>query len=113
MKRLAVFVCLVAACATAPPAPQPRNPATPQPARSANALTPTSTARTLAAPVIRVGMLSDQSAVTFPRVDGGYYVVTDAGASTLRRGLTVTAPLSGVTTRYAVQVSAISDETSA
>lgn len=58
-------------------------------------------------------MLSDQTAVTFPRVAGGYYLVTDAGASTLRRGFTLTAPLSAVTTRYAVQVSAISDQTSA
>jgi stage II sporulation protein D len=58
-------------------------------------------------------MLSDQTAVAFPRVAGGYYLITDAGASTLHRGFTLTAPLSDVTARYAVQVSAISDETSA
>src|SRR5262249_6797102 len=57
--------------------------------------------------------LSDQITVAFPRINGGYYVVTDAGANTLRRGFTLTAPLSDLTARYGVQVSAISDETSA
>jgi stage II sporulation protein D len=46
-------------------------------------------------------------------VAGGYYLITDAGGSTLHRGFTLTAPLSDVSAHYAVQVSAISDETSA
>jgi stage II sporulation protein D len=118
MKRLAVLsLTLAVACTTAtrPQQPQPASIPTPQQPipRSANALTATTNARTIAEPRIKVGMLSDQTAVSFPRIAGGYFLITDAGASTLRRGFIVTAPLSEVTTRYAVQVSAISDETSA
>jgi stage II sporulation protein D len=143
MKRLAVAVVLIAACATTPPRPQqPSIPATQPPAaestaatRSPNALTPIATVtKSIAEPRIKVGMLSDQTAVTFPRVAGGYYLITESGAAgfnppsstagglkpaasltawTLRRGFTVTAPLSAATPRWAVQVSAISDETSA
>jgi stage II sporulation protein D len=117
MKRFAVLVCLFAACTTAPPPqpqPQPSNPATQRPATSANAFTPVANVtRTITEPRIRVGMLSDQTTVSFPRVAGGYYLITDAGAFTLHRSLTFTAPLSDVTPHYAVQVSAISDEMSA
>src|SRR5438105_14917000 len=111
MRRFAIFVGLLAACATAPPTANRLPPIqpTPQPARSPNALTAvTSVARNIQEPRIRVGLLSDQQTVAFPRVAGGYYVVTDAGASALRRGFTLTAPLSDVTTHYALQVSAIS-----
>ncbi|HEY8132213.1 MAG TPA: SpoIID/LytB domain-containing protein, partial [Thermoanaerobaculia bacterium] len=84
------------------------------PPRSNNALTPVaSVAKTIAEPRIRVGMLSDQASVNFPRNEGGYYLITDAGGSTLRRGFTVTAPLSETTIRYAVQAGAISDKPSA
>jgi stage II sporulation protein D len=69
--------------------------------------------RTIAAPRIRVGLLSDQSTVVFPRTADGYYLVTDKGPSLLRRGFTATAPLANAPVRYAVQVSAISDESSA
>lgn len=115
MHRLfVVFSLLVfAACATTPTAPppqQPSAPAQPQVPRSPNALTPVaSMPRTIAEPKIRVGLLSDQPTVTFPRTADGYYLVTEAGPSTLRRGFTVTAPLANATVRYAVQVSAISD----
>jgi stage II sporulation protein D len=60
-----------------------------------------------------VGLLSDQSTVTFPRTADGYYLVTDKGPSLLRRGFTATAPLASAPVRYAVQVSAISDQSSA
>ena len=60
-----------------------------------------------------MGLLSDQSTVTFPRTTDGYYLATDSGPSLLRRGFTVTAPLANATVRYAVQVSAISDQSSA
>jgi stage II sporulation protein D len=111
MKRLAVVVLFVA-CTTAPP--QQTTVAPPPPAKSPNALTPVaSVARTIQDPRIKVGMLSDQTTVSFPRVAGGYYLITDAGASTLRRGFTLTAPLGESAARYAVQVSAISDDTSA
>src|SRR5207244_2552026 len=115
MKRFAVAVILLAACATAPPVPLPTPPApAPQPVRSPNALTAVSgVTKSIAEPRIKVGMLSDQTTVSFPRAAGGYYLITDTGASTLRRGFTLTAPLSDATARYAVQVSAISDETSA
>ena len=112
--RLAVVVLLLAACAQ-PPAPKvtPTRPQ-PPPARSSNALTPVaSVAKTIVEPRIRVGLLSDQTSVTFPRIEGGYYVIAESGASTLRRGFTVSAPLSETVVRYAVQTGAISDKPSA
>lgn len=117
MKRLAVVVCLLAACTSTPPPQQPSVPA-PQPAarppRSPNAFQPIqSVAKTIAEPRIRVGMLSDQTSVVFPRVAGGYALIADSGTFSLRRGFTLTAPLGNAAPRYAVQVSAISDETSA
>src|SRR6266850_3842839 len=109
--RLAVVVLLLAACAK-PPAPKivPPTPVV----RSSNALTAVaSVAKPIVEPRIRVGLLSDQTSVTFPRIEGGYYVIADSGASTLRRGFTVSAPLSETTLRYAVQAGAISDKSSA
>ncbi len=109
----AVAVLLLAACTTTvtppPPAAQPPAP----PVHSPNALTPVaSIAKTIAEPRIRVGMLTEQMSVTFPRIDGGYYLVADSGPSIIRRGFTVTAPLHETTPRYAVQVAAISDKPS-
>jgi len=69
--------------------------------------------RTIAEPKIRVGLLSDQATVVFPRTAGGYYLVTDKGPSILKRGFTAAAPLANAVVRYAVQASAISDLTSA
>lgn len=114
MHRLFAVLTLLfaAACATTPPPPaEPQTPqAQPQPSRSPNALTPVaSTPRTIVEPKIRVGLLSDQSTVTFPRTADGYYLVTSTGPSMIKRGFTVTAPLANATVRYAVQVSAISD----
>src|SRR5437867_754040 len=106
--RFVIAVLLLAACAK-PPAP-----AVVPPPRANNALTPVaSVAKTIAEPRIRVGLLSDQASVSFPRVEGGYYLTTDAGASTLRRGFTDSAPLSETTIRCAVQAGAISDKPSA
>jgi stage II sporulation protein D len=106
--RLALAVTLIAACAK-PPAPV----VVPKP-RSTNSLTPVaSVTKTIAEPRIRVGMLSDQVSVTFPRLEGGYYLITDSGPSVLRRGFTDTAPLGEATIRYAVQAGAISDKPSA
>jgi stage II sporulation protein D len=124
MRRIASLVLLLSlfttACATtAPPAatPQPQSSApVPRPAvqRSANAMTPVaSLPRTIAEPRIRVGLLSDQSTVTFPRTADGYYLVSDSGPTLLKRGFTATAPLANATVRFAVQVSAISDQSSA
>src|SRR6266566_265207 len=110
--RLFVAVALFAACA-APPPPRPAVTPALQPQPSTNALTQIpSVPKTIAEPRIRVGMVSEQTSVTFPRVDGGYYLITDSGASTLRRGFTDTAPLSDKSVRYAVQAGAISDKPS-
>ena len=118
MHRSAIALCLliVAACATKPPVPAPQTQpqAQPQPQRATNALTPmASMPRTIVEPKIRVGLLSDQSTVTFPRTADGYYVVTTSGPSILKRGFVASAPLANATVRYAVQMSAISDQTSA
>lgn len=117
MRRF-IALLFLAACATQParpPAPEaPPVPPQAQPARSPNALTPAgSVARTIPEPKIRVGLLTDQSSVVFPRTADGYYVISDAGPSTLKRGFTLTPPLANATTRYAIQVSAISDQRSA
>ena len=111
------FACTTAtppAATTLPPTPGPAQ-QTPAPQRSANALTPVASMPvTIAEPKIRVGLLIDQPEVTFPRTaGGGYYLVTDRGPSTLRRGFTVRAPLAEAAVRYAVQMAAISDQSSA
>ncbi len=108
-RRLLILFSLafLAACTQAPP------PST-VPSGQPNGLVPVGAAsRSIAEPRIRVGMLSDQPAVTFPRIDGGYYLITDKGTWTLRRGFTDTAPVQETTLHYAVQVSALSDKPSA
>jgi stage II sporulation protein D len=120
MKRTAVALSLffVAACASAPPAHTPEAttvaPQPPSAVRSANALTTvTSVAKTIAEPRIRVGLVNDQTTVTFPRLAGGYYIVTGTTSATIRRGFTLTAPVSDAAAHYAVQVSTVSDIASA
>lgn len=118
---LTLFAAFLSACAATTPVPQsgpaattgtPPTAAAPQ--RSPYALTAvTAMPRTIAEPRIRVGLLIDQPTVTFPRTADGYYLVTDSGPSTLRRGFTVRAPLAEATVRYAVQMAAISDQASA
>ena len=114
MRRFAIAALLLTACATTPP-PQTAKPIEqPRISRSPNALTAVASApRVIAEPKIRVGMLSDQSTVVFPRTSDGYALVTGKGPSTLKRGFTASAPLANATVRYAVQMSAISDQTSA
>jgi len=115
MKRCALLLTILAACTTTTPPPRTSPRPQPQPpVASPNRLTPVrSVERAIAEPRIRVGLLNDQTAVIFPRIADGYYLVTDAGPSILRRGFTDTAPLSNATVRFAVQVSAISDKPSA
>src|SRR4051812_44276537 len=119
MKRTAVALSLslfVAACASAPPSHPQETTVAPPPAatRSANAVTTVSSvAKTIAEPRIRVGLVNDQTTVTFPRLAGGYYVVTDTTSATIRRGFTLTAPVSDAAAHYAVQVSTVSDVASA
>ena len=112
-----VALTLAAACAqTSAPPPQttPSSAAQPGEGRPLSALTPVaSVPRTIAAPSIRVGLLSDQARVTFPRVAGGYYIVGDGGPALLQRGFSAQAPLADASVRYAVQMASISDEGSA
>lgn len=117
-QTLAILAALmIASCASAPVPSKPSG--TPQtapasPVRSWNALTPVaSVAKSIAEPRIRVGMLSDQPSVAFPRVKDGYFIVSDAGPSSLRRGFSVNAPLRDAAVRYGVQVASISDRPSA
>lgn len=116
MRRALPLVLLFAACATAPaPAPQQPAPAVSvAPSAAPNKMTPlASVPKQVSAPAIRVGLLSDQAQVSFPRTGDGYYIVSAAGPSRLKRGFTVSAPLASATIRYAVQAGAISDLTSA
>jgi len=114
MKARFALLFAVVACSAPPPKKPVVVPTAPPPATSANALTQVaSVAKSIAEPRIRVGMLSDQTSVTFPRIEGGYYVIADFGAWTLRRGFTETAPLTETTAHYAVQASALSDKPSA
>jgi stage II sporulation protein D len=119
MRRAVFHLVFLAACATGTPPPPTASSSTPSPrtappVRSPNALTPVAAApRAIVEPKIRVGLLSDQPSVAFPRTADGYAIVTDAGASVIKRGFTVAAPLANATVRYAVQVSAISDQSSA
>lgn len=109
------LAALLSACASPSPSPQPpRTSPEPPPVRAARAMTAVaSMPKTIAEPKIRVGLLTDQATATFPRTEDGYYIVSDAGASTLRRGFTATAPLANATVRYAIQVASVSDERSA
>lgn len=68
--------------------------------------------KTIVEPRIRVGLLSDQNSVSFPRIDGGYYISSDSGGSTLKRGFSIAAPLTDTVVRYGVQVAAIVDKPS-
>src|SRR5205814_7815911 len=99
------FLILLAACASSPggaPAPSPASPS-PSLARSPNALTPiASMPKPIAEPRIRVGMLSDQQQFVLPRLADGYYIVSDSGAFTIKRGFTDAAPLrNAANVRYA------------
>lgn len=102
---------LSAACATVPaPAPVPST----APPRSPNQLTPIAAVpQAIAPPLLRVGLATDESAVSFERIEGGYVIVAPSGPFTIGRGFTVHAPLAGAATRWAVQVAALSDRTSA
>src|SRR5689334_20850865 len=117
MKYSVIAALFLAACASAPPAQQHLPQPQPQPqsaAHSPNALTPVSNAKSIAEPRIRVGMLTDQASVKFPRIDGGYFLVADDGASTLRRGFTADAPMrTPLAMHFAVQVIAYSDKPTA
>ncbi len=118
LKRFLLLSCaiVIASCSGAPaPTPAPVVPA-PQPvAHSPNALTPiASMPKPVAEPRIRVGMLTDQPQFTMPRIADGYYIVSDTGSFTIKRGFTDAAPLRNATNvRYAVQAASISDRESA
>lgn len=107
---------LFIACATTTPRPpvgSPEQPGVPSTGTS-NRMTPVSTApRALTPPIIRVGLLTDQDRVAFDRIENGYLIITPAGPSILKRGFTISAPLSGAAVRYAVQAATMTDQSSA
>ncbi|HXI12826.1 MAG TPA: SpoIID/LytB domain-containing protein [Thermoanaerobaculia bacterium] len=109
---------LVASCTTIASDPVVGRPADKSPAmtvgRTRNSMARVeANPKSFARPIIRVGLLSDQPAVTFERIGGGYLIETPDGVFALKRGFSVAAPVSAATLRYAVQVGAISDKTSA
>src|SRR5688572_1225882 len=116
MKKIAASLAgflLWTSCAPVAPPPVTTPPPV-EPPRAASALTPVgSMSKTIAEPVIRVGLLSDQPRVVFPRLDEGYYIVGATGPSILKRGFTAHAPLADATVRFTVQMATISDESSA
>lgn len=111
---LAGVLALSAACATAP-APSGTDTRPTGAPVSSNRLTPLGTStRVIDPPLVKVGLLSDQPRVSFPRIDDGYILVSDAGPSRINRGFSVAAPLADTpSVRYAVQVASLSDATSA
>jgi len=117
MKRIAFAVLLLAACTSSAPPPHPQVKAIPPPILPTpfppNRMTPIgSIPKAIVEPRIRVGLLSDQNSVSFPRIDGGYFIGSDNGASTLKRGFSIAAPLTDTAVRYGVQVAAIVDKPS-
>lgn len=109
---LFTFVFLVS-CTTTTTTPSELQTA-PVPPSVSNRLSPLATSpREIEPPLVRVGLQSDQSRVEFPRVQGGYILISDAGPSRIGRGFIVTAPLADAAVRYAVQVAALSDRLSA
>src|SRR5688572_1430095 len=115
MRRTLFALFFLAACSTTTPPPaSPAKPTLPPPAKPPNALhRTTSPPRTIVEPRIRVGLLSDQPSVVFPRTSDGYAITTGDGVWVLKRGFTVTAPLANAVVRYGIQMSAISDQSSA
>lgn len=110
---------LAAACTTTSPrideaGNRPSRPTMVEPSVSTKRLTPIATTdKRVATPTIRVGLLSDQPNVTFPRRDDGYVIVAPSGAFRMGRGFRLEAPLPEASVRYAVQVATISDNSSA
>ncbi|MBK5259833.1 MAG: SpoIID/LytB domain-containing protein [Thermoanaerobaculia bacterium] len=116
MRTIAVslLAVLLAACSAAPPPRTVPAAQASQPLPPSNRLTPVaSPQRTILEPRIRVGLLSDQASVTFPRIADGYSIVSDGGPFIIRRGFTISAPLANAKVRYSVQMASISDEGSA
>lgn len=111
---LLVASLFLTSCAPVTPPPSTTPAPASEAARSGSALTPVSSmTKSIIAPSIRVGLLSDQPRAVFPRLADGYYLVADGGPSILRRGFTAHAPLADATVRFAVQMASISDGPSA
>lgn len=106
---LAVFTV---SCATTTTSSTP-GPTGPSPS-STKGLQPVAQAgRSIPEPTVRVGLHTDQTTAAFPRIDGGYFVISDRGPSVIARGFSVSSPVTQATTRYAVQVAALSDRQAA
>lgn len=116
MKRFACLSILVllASCTTSvPPTPTPSQ--TPAPPSEEGGLAAWRGAVPLPEPIrIRVGLASDLPEMTFPRIDGGYLLVTGEGAPLhTRRGFSVFAPSPTSEIEYGVQVASVADAASA
>lgn len=104
-----LLALLSASCATTT-TPTPSAPAV----RTEGALAPLAAAAPqIARPLFRVGLESDLAKATFPRIAGGYVVVTDGGAFSTRRGFDVTAPGAARAVRYTVRVATFETQTAA
>lgn len=113
MKRIACAVLLLAACTTAPPPKSQPQPGPPPPIANRQApiaFVPVTQTKAIKDPRIKVGLLSDQPSVTFARIDGGYFLATEAQSYATKRGITISGPVAAsAPVHYAVQVSSISD----
>ena len=109
----ALAIVLFASCSGAPrpvtvprPSPQPHESHDPTPTRPQPSL--------IAGPAVRVGLLTDQGDIAFPRIQGGYrLVVDDKIVMTLSRGFSVMAPRAATATGHALQIAALSDRSGA
>ncbi|MEO8215776.1 MAG: SpoIID/LytB domain-containing protein [Acidobacteriota bacterium] len=107
----ATLCFVVAACSTTTPSPS--NPMPEEGHSTSRSLQwNAQSTRTIPEPTIRVGLSSDQDRASFPRIEGGYLIRSDAGSASMMRGFSVEAPLAGATTQYAVQVVTITDKES-
>lgn len=113
MKRPAVlvFLILLTACATAPP-PRPE----PTPTKPSTVVPPAGFSTwtgeiPLPEPLrIRVGLESDLREFRFPRIEGGYLLVSSAGAPVhTRRGFTLIAPRPEAAVTWGIQIASLAD----
>ena len=111
-----VLALVLSACTTSRSGQTTSRPADSPPAgrppAAGNALRAASPSEVLIeAPVIRIGLLTDASALALKRAPAGYWVIPEGGGSFfLNRGMNLKGPQERVEESWAVQVGALSDE---